>query len=304
MFGDALGREPTVSEYEEALAFLEAQQVEYIESQDREPREISDQSLVVWLRADGLTEGPVERWRDHRPGATAVEFLPLGQRRPVVKKDATPKQRSSVKFGPGATVLKAADHPSLNLGTGDFTISVVFRLDPGSKGGHQILGKDSFPGSGGDYTGYFFHEQKGKLRFSTRNRRGGQGQQNYLDSHGAIVKGRWHRATAVRRRQLLRLFLDNAVRVDRELREPAPTNTDAAVGLKLGLIDESLSGAFHGEIAEVRIYRRAMESNEVRQLHRLLGSYYLTARPIDPLELALADLCQAIFCLNEFIYVE
>ena len=93
-------------------------------------------------------------------------------------------------------MLKTADHPSLNLGTGDFTISVVFQLDRDNKGGHQILGKDSFPGSGGDYTGYFFHETEGKLRFATRNRRGGEGQQNYLDSHGAIVKGRWHRATS------------------------------------------------------------------------------------------------------------
>jgi hypothetical protein len=201
-------------------------------------------------------------------------------------------------------VLQADDNPLVEFGTGDFTVSVVFRMDPASGGGTQILGKDSYPGGGASYTGYFFHENGGHLRFSTRNLRQGKGPVNYLDSIGTIHRGRWHRATAVRSGRTVKLFLDDKLSPDRTLLEPSPTNIDNTVPLKLGLIDEHDSGAFHGDLAEVRIYRRSLSDEQVRLLHVRQGHEYLGQSPPDPLDLAWVDLCQAIFCLNEFLYIE
>ena len=114
----------------------------------------------------------------------------------------------------------------------------------------------------------------------------------------------WHRATAVRSKRTVKLFLDQAVAPDRILVEPSPTNVDNDVPLKLGLIDEHPSGAFHGALAEVRLYRRALSDEQVRLLHARQGREYLGLQPVDPLDLALVDLCQAIFCLNEFLYIQ
>ena len=57
-------------------------------------------------------------------------------------------------------------------------------------------------------------------------------------------------------------------------------------------------------MAEVRLYRRALSDEQVQLLHARQGREYLGDEPVDPLELALVDLCQAVFCLNEFLYIE
>ncbi len=306
VFSEALGREATSHELTAARQFLDQQRAAYANlarggDLERESAELS--GLVLDLTAAGLAPGEVSRWADRRAERTGLVFVPRGTGRPRLIEQATPSGQSAVLFGPGPTVLQAEDNPRVEFGTGDFSISVVFRLHPSSGGGVQILGKDSFPGQGTSHTGYFFHETAGHLRFSTRDLKSGKGPVNYLDSHGTIRRGRWHRATAVRSGRSVKLFLDDALSPDRMLVEPSPTNTDNVVPLKLGLIDESISGALHGELAEVRIYRRALSDEQVRLLHARQGREYLGHEPADPLDLALTDLCQAIFCLNEFFYI-
>ena len=304
-FSEALGREATRHESAAATEFLDQQRAAYAElarGGGFERESAQGRGLVLHLTAEGLAPGEVSRWADRRAERTGVVFVPRGPGRPRLHEGATPSGRGAVLFGPGPTVLQAADNPRLEFGTGDFSISVVFRLHP-EGGGVQILGKDSFPGLGSSYTGYFFHEMSGHLRFSTRDLKNGKGPANYLDSHGLIRRGRWHRATAVRSGRSVKLFLDEALSPDRVLVEPSPTNTDNLVPLKLGLIDESIFGALHGELAEVRIYRRALSDEQVRLLHVFQGREYLGREPADPLGLALVDLCQALFCLNEFLYI-
>jgi len=306
VFSEALGREATAQELAAATEFLDQQRAAYADlarGGELELESAEDSGLVLDLTAKGLGPGEVSRWADRRAGRTGLVFVPRGTGRPRLIEKATPSGQSAVLFGPGPTVLEAVDNPRVEFGTGDFSISVVFRLHA-SGGGVQILGKDSYPGQGSSYTGYFFHETAGHLRFSTRDLRNGKGPTNYLDSHASIRRGRWHRATAVRSGRSLRLYLDDAVAPDRLLVEPVPTNTDNLVPLKLGLIDEDLSGALHGELAEVRIYRKALSDEQVWLLHARQGREYLGHEPADPLELALVDLCQAIFCLNEFLYIQ
>lgn len=308
LFRQALGREPDPLNVALARKFLREQRAGYqVLARDNTTgnREAGGGGgLVLDLTAKGLPPGELSRWADSRAGQTGLVFRPRSDGRPRLVADATPTGRPAVGFGPGPTVLQAEDNPLVKFGTGDFTVSVVFRMDPASGGGTQILGKDSFPGSGSSYTGYFFHEMQRRLRFSTRNLREGKGPVNYLDSHGAIHRGRWHRATAVRSGRTVKLFLDDALSADRVLVEPSPTNIDNRVPLKLGLIDEHDSGAFHGDLAEVRIYRRSLSDEQVRLLHARQGREYLGQQPPDPRDLAWVDLCQAIFCLNEFLYIE
>ena len=307
LFVRAFGRESALEELAASVSFLEQQRASYRAMARRETvtRRAADQNgLVLDLTADGLEPGEVSRWADARSQRTGIVFRPRESGRPRLVVAATPTGRPAVAFGPKPTVLQADDNPNVEFGTGDFTVSVVFRMDPASANGTQILGKDSFSGDGTSYTGYFFHETKGHLRFSTRNLRNSKGPVNYLDSHGVIRRGRWHRATAVRAKGVVKLFLDQALSPDRTLVEPAPTNVDNDVPLKLGLIDEHISGAFHGALAEVRLYRRALSDEQVQLLHARQGREYLGDEPADPLELALVDLCQAVFCLNEFLYIE
>ena len=307
VFRQALGREARPEELAVAVEFLRDQRAGYlarVRDGSLEDQAADDGGLVLDLTAEGLEPGELSRWSDSRAKQTGIVFRPRGDGRPRLVVDATPTGRSAVAFGPRPTVLQSEDNPRVEFGTGDFSVSVVFRMDPANRGGTQILGKDSFPGSGSSYTGYFFHEDRGHLRFSTRNLRNGKGPVNYLDSHGTIRRGRWHRATAVRSGRKVKLFLDEASSPDRILVEPSPTNTDNRVPLKLGLIDEDISGAFHGLLAEVRIYRRALSDEQVRFLHARQGQEYLGQEPLDPGDLALVDFCQAIFCLNEFLYVE
>ena len=307
LFVRAFGREATPAELDASAAFLQEQRDSYRAMTrpgiDEKPSDAGN-GLVLDLTADGLEPGEVLRWADARSQRTGIVFRPRESGRPRLVVSATPTGRPAVAFGPKPTVLQADDNPSVEFGTGDFTVSVVFRMDPASANGTQILGKDSFSGDGTSYTGYFFHETKGHLRFSTRNLRSGKGPVNYLDSHGTIRRGRWHRATAVRSKRTVKLFLDQAVAPDRILVEPSPTNVDNDVPLKLGMIDEHPSGAFHGALAEVRLYRRALSDEQVRLLHARQGREYLGLQPVDPLDLALVDLCQAIFCLNEFLYIQ
>ena len=307
VFSEALGREATAPELAAATEFLDQQRAAYADlarGGDLEQESAEGNGLVLDLTAEGLAPGEVSRWSDRRAERTGLVFVPRGAGRPRLNEGATPSGRGAVLFGPGPTVLQAADNPRVEFGTGDFSISVVFRLHPTGGAGVQILGKDSFPGQGSSHTGYFFHETAGHLRFSTRDLKSGKGPVNYLDSHGPIRRGRWHRATAVRSGRSVKLFLDEALSPDRILVEPSPTNIDNLVPLKLGLIDEDISGALHGELAEVRIYRRALSDEQVWLLHARQGREYLGHAPADPLVLALVDLCQSIFCLNEFLYIQ
>ena len=310
----ALGREPTRFELTEAVEFVKQQTAEYTLSAKQlvlVDQPSGRKSLVLWLDAstvasssDDVSSRPtVAFWRDRLRDDSPSVLRPITKSRPVLIRESTPQQRPAVHFGPNATILRD-DVPSLNFGTGDFTVTVMFRLDEKAGDDNQILGKDSYPGAGNSYTGWFLQHQRRRLRFSTRNLRKGQGPVNYLDSKTSLQKGRWHQATGVRRSGRLSLFLDGQAEPDVSAIERSPTNIDTPAGFKIGDMDEHKSGALHGDIAEVLVYSRALTNREVAASHGYLRQKYFGRPFVDPREQALTDLCQALFCLNEFIYVE
>ena len=108
----------------------------------------------------------------------------------------------------------------------------------------------------------------------------------------------------MRRAGVLSLFLGDGDNADATMRETAETNVNNPQGFKLGEMDETISGAMNGQIAEVLVFDRALSQEEVYQTHQYLQQKYLCVDDVVPLEKAIADFCQALFCLNEFIYVE
>ena len=243
--------------------------------------------------------GGIERWAN--VVQPRLSFLPRSEQVPHLKLRATPLRTAAVSFGPTGDMM-VGDFPALNFGTGDFTLSVLFRIES-DRGDDHILGKDSYSG-GNTYGGYFLQHVQGRLRFSTRDLKNGKGPASYLDSKTSIRRGQWVRATGVRRSGVLHLYLHDAVSSDVSRREPGSTNVDTGVPLKLGEMDESASGALHGQIAEVLIYRRGLSAEEVGQLHDYLRQKHLGAVSDSPRRSAVIDFCQALFCLNEFIFVE
>ena len=72
---------------------------------------------------------------------------------------------------------------------------------------------------------------------------------------------------------------------------------------KIGDIDEDPSGRFRGDISHILFYHRALSDEEVKQNHEALHASPTHNLIRTPLEMAVADLCQTLACLNEFIYL-
>ena len=100
------------------------------------------------------------------------------------------------------------------------------------------------------------------------------------------------------------MYLDAAAAPVVTLKEPEPVDVDNATGFKVGDMDEGPGSPFQGSVAELLVYQRGLTADEVADCHAYLRRKYLDDTPASPLQLALTDLCQALFCLNEFIYVE
>lgn len=304
-YAETLSRMPTDAELLDATGFVTSQQVEYSEAKPGVRGPPAQDAVVLWLDATRAGEAtgkaiPLSRWAGR---ATTSGVRANEGHVPRWEPAATTLKRPAVRFGPMPTVMRMASQEALQFGTEDFTVSVLFRIDPAAGDDNQILGKDSFSG-GGSYTGFFFQHRNEQLRFSTRDLKAGKGPVNYLDSMSRLHKGIWHCATGLRRAGVLSLFLGDGGDVDTTLRETAETNVNNPRDFKIGDMDETISGALNGEIAEVLVFDRALSPAEVYQTHRYLRQKYLLGDDVVPLEKALADFCQALFCLNEFIYVE
>ena len=308
----ALGRAPEHVQLGDAMQFITNQARIYEERPSTISQLVDEASLVLWLEAGQLTgkaapnpgdQSVISVWPDRRGGLHQKNAIASGQSEARLVAEATPLGKPAVRFGTESAVLRVPDNPSLNFGTADFTLTVLFRMDADAPHGGNIFGKDSYAGSGNNYAGYFFqHLRDDRLRFSTRHLSDGKGPVNYLDSQGQIQKGRWHRVTGVRAEGTLAIFLNEAFEADVTLRESEPTNVNILTDLKIGEMDDHGDGYLQGEIVSVLVYNRALMPEEVRSNHEYLRWKYLSDEVADPVELALTDFCQALFCLNDFIY--
>lgn len=303
-YREALGRYPTADELSESIEFIDQQQREYAIPRPAITMPVARQSIVFWLDATHLNAETkkVSAWSSRFPDDNPLLYSAFTEDAPRLELASTPQRTASVRFGPDPTILRADDHPSLNFSTKDFAVSVLFRIDKSSDGNDHILGKDSFAG-GDSYTGFFLQHVSGQLRFSTRNVNEGKGPVNYLDSSPRVLKGHWHRATGVRRDGTLFLYLDGASGPDASRREASPTSVDNVAGFKIGDMDEEDSGTLRGNIAELLVYNHGLGDDEVVELHEYLKQKHL-GNTRSPLEYAVADFCQVLYCLNEFVYIE
>ena len=299
-YRETLGRSPTTDEIMATQEFLSVQLQEYGTLQQREIHPPTTAGMAFWLDATSLPSdtSSLPQWTSATNTRTFQAFT---DQVPQYESHATPSKQAAVRFGPQPTILRRDNDPALNFGTSDFSISLLFRLDPSASDDNQLIGKDSFSGAD-SYSGFFLQHFSGQIRFATRNQTPEKSTHNYLDSTPFVRKGIWHRVTAVRQDGILSLYIEDGHAPNGTRHEVTPTNVDNNVGLKIGNMDESLSGALHGHIAEVMVYSRALSPTEVRDCHKYLWNKYLFDKSATPQKHVLTDFCQALFCLNEFIY--
>lgn len=295
----ALGRAPTDAELKQSIDFIRKQEAEYGASPEPIASPSALDAIVFRLDATALTQKPatrIQQWGNE------VAFSAVSESFPLLDPQATAQGKPAVRFGPAPTILRATD-PRLNFGTRDFTVTTLFRIAATAGDDNHILGKDSYSGAA-PYSGYFLQHHSNRLKFCTRNIGQGKGYSTDLETEPFVRKGRWYRVTGVRRSGVLSLYIDDAEAPAASMSEAAQIDVSNDAGFKIGDMDESPSSAFNGSIAELIVFNRGLTSDEVRDTHEYLRQKYLDAGEVTPVEMALADFCQALLCLNEFIYIE
>lgn len=172
----------------------------------------------------------------------------------------------SMNFVGGSSVhvntVRIADAASLNFGTGDF--SVVFWVWPrlADSRHYGLIGKDTYPGSGSTYTGWFATLDKtaDTVLFSTRDITGGSGNQNYFNSTGTVTREAWNMIALVRESGTLKISINNSTFETQA--EAGTTDVTNASPAKLGWFDDDTSigvgdgnGVLDGYEDQVRMFK-------------------------------------------------
>jgi hypothetical protein len=129
------------------------------------------------------------------------------------------------------------------------------------------------------------------------------GPQGYLDVTDRFEKGRWFVVTGKRSKNILSLTIDTDFPNTASRAEANPINIDNDVPFKIGDIDQDPSGRLNGDISHLLFYHRGLTDAEIKQNHDALRASPTHTLIRTPLEMAVADFCQTLACLNEFIYL-
>ena len=309
-YRSALGRSPKKEERNDSIHFIKHQYQTYLQSPPSDANRVETDTLVLALDGQNVrypTPDPEStkftQWVSFPSSSQSISLTGLLTSFPEKPEFTLPLGQTAVRFGPMRTVLSAPDHQTLNFGTHDFSITMLFRIASNASNDHHILGKDSFSGQDDSYGGYFLQYWNQRLRFGTRTLNSGKKTVNYLDSNRIIAAGTWARITVVRQSSILKMYFNDIPSADAVLREKSPTNVNAMTAFKIGDMDDDLTHAFHGDIAELLIYQHALDEQEIVENHRYLKQKYLEVSP-NAFQNAFSDFCQALFCTNEFIYIE
>ena len=172
--------------------------------------------------------------------------------------------------------IAVANHAALNFGTGPFALAVWVYPTNITIHDDGILSKDSYPGSGNSYTGYLLNAQGTpsiKWAFSTRNVISGSGPNTTLLSTTTVTNNRWYHIVALRDGETLRIYVDGVL--ENSGAQASATSVSSTVNMTIGSLNAISPGQyFDGRIDEVRIYNRALTTDEVKQLYRMGKTVY------------------------------
>ncbi|HUE74017.1 MAG TPA: DUF1549 domain-containing protein [Pirellulaceae bacterium] len=291
------GRLPSDRERAAALAHLAEQEKHFAALPKRVPEPLPDSlpvasGLALHLRGDaGVTaddSGRVSQWQDQSPQAHHAS-QPLEAARPVLVSNAA-SGHPVIRFDGQKRFLKLAGQV---LTSQQFTILAVVSDAAGNES-HRAIFSNWNGTAGNSVTSAFL---------------GLTGESSVRLSDDFAAAGAWPRArpffvTAVSDASDAAIGINGQELARKGSPLPRRNLTTAYVIGQQGNIDGEY---FTGDIAELVVYNRALNAEELAGVERyLMGRYQLVEPPVPPTpaELALASLCHVLLNTNEFIYVD
>jgi hypothetical protein len=174
--------------------------------------------------------------------------------------------------------IRVPDHPTLNFGTGDFSISVFIYarsiVEPGDQYPGSVVMDKRYTYDPGMYTpGYSQWQIKwwlgDNIGFMTYSYEGSE-------VHGPddLVFNRWYHVVAVREAGTMSVYVDGNPVVQQLLpARDVSTPMDMFIGVdgKHLLVDAGSKCYFDGIIDDIRIFRRALSQDEIDRLYHQGG---------------------------------
>ena len=140
--------------------------------------------------------------------------------------------------------------PSLDFGTGDFSIGFWFNSTQIDGGDHRLIG---------DLNGGFGHivyVNSGTLFFQIK----GTSNTSSVSATG-LMDGNWHHVVAQRNSNITQLYIDGNLLGSESLVTGNITNTET---LRIGA-SSATTNEFDGKIDEVRIFNRALTESDINE---------------------------------------
>lgn len=158
--------------------------------------------------------------------------------------------------------ISVPDAPSLNFGTGDFTVAFWVNF-PSFGENNGLVHKDDWDGS--TYKGWHFNVciSCGGVGFATRNLVAGQNTDARTPTSG-FAPHQWRHLVGQRENGQLRLYVDGVLKA--QATEASPTNVSNVIDLRLGSLSPTAPQFFGGLLDDVRLYNRALSTAEIATL--------------------------------------
>ena len=163
--------------------------------------------------------------------------------------------------------VSVPDTADLNFGTADFTVSFFAKFDYLTDNANGLIHKDTYRNEK-EFNGWLFNIcdsciPSHGLGFEIRNSgKGLDTNVRYPTSNFQI--GIWYNITAVRRSNILYLYIDGVLRATEA--ESAPIDVSNTAPLEIGALSSGSRQYFAGSIGDVAIFNRALSLSEVQIL--------------------------------------
>ncbi|KAB8052663.1 hypothetical protein GCN78_08750 [Janthinobacterium rivuli] len=155
--------------------------------------------------------------------------------------------------------LYCNDNPAYHMGAGDFSVQAWFR----TRSGGSVLGKKPTAGGAGNGGFLLVVRPDGSIKFATDS---GYGFFEFDSVASNVCDNGWHHVAAVRQGASITLYLDGGAAMAGSTRgnAAAPLNVDNGYRLTIGSVDQDQEPfrAFHGALAEVRLWRAALSQEQ------------------------------------------